>query len=67
MHDLQGYVRHFLDYISLEKNFTQNTIESYTLWMKKFVDFMLVIQQKKFIEEIVPNDIFSFRAFLMAE
>jgi site-specific recombinase XerD len=60
-------VRHFLDYISLEKNFTQNTIESYTLWMKKFVDFMLVIQQKKFIEEIVPNDIFSFRAFLMAE
>jgi site-specific recombinase XerD len=67
MHDLQEYVRHFLDYISLEKNFTQNTIESYTLWMKKFVDFMLVIQQKKFIEEIVPNDIFSFRAFLMAE
>ena len=67
MHDLQEYVRHFLDYISLEKNFSQNTIESYTLWMKKFVDFMLVIQQKKFIEEIVPNDIFSFRAFLMAE
>lgn len=67
MHDLQEYVRLFLEYLKLEKNYTENTLSNYKLWFDKFLWFMTVIQWKKFVEDITPEDIFAFRVFLRSE
>jgi len=67
MHSIREYVDLFIDYLSLEKNFSENTISNYRLWLKKMVDFMEIAQNKKNIEEIKSMDILSYRSFLNSE
>lgn len=67
MHSLQEYVKKFLTYLEVEKNYSSKTIESYSLWLRKFVDFFSVVAWKNYIEEIDSFDILNFRSFLLSE
>ncbi len=67
MHSLQKYIDLFLEHLKLEKNYSSNTIFNYSLWFKKFFEFITVIQNKEFIDDITVEDIFLFRSFLNSE
>ena len=57
----------FITYLDLEKNYSPRTIENYKRWLYRFYDFMEVVQNKKYIEQIQAMDILSFRSFLSSE
>ena len=67
MHNLQEYMKIFLNYLEVEKNYSPRTIESYWLWLKRFSDFLQVVQKKENIEDIDILDILNFRSFLLSE
>lgn len=67
MHNLQEYIKIFLNYLEVEKNYSPRTIESYWLWLKRFSDFLQVVQKKENIEDIDILDILNFRSFLLSE
>ena len=67
MHNLQEYIKLFLNYLEIEKNYSPRTIASYWLWLKRFSDFFEVVSKKQNIEEIQMLDILNFRSFLLSE
>lgn len=67
MHNLQEYIKLFLNYLEVEKNYSPRTISSYWLWLKRFSDFLMVVSKKQNIEDIQMIDILNFRSFLISE
>jgi len=67
MHEIRKQIKDFMTYLSLEKNYSENTIFNYNLWFEKFLNFIEVVKKKKYIEEVAHRDILDFRAFLLSE
>ena len=56
-----------MEYLDLEKNYSQLTISSYKLWLHRFNDYIWAVVWKNNIEEIEAMDITKFRSFLNSE
>jgi site-specific recombinase XerD len=56
-----------LDYLEVGKNYSPKTIENYSLWINRFLQYMMIFENKRYIEEITSMDIFKFRSFLSSE
>lgn len=67
MHNIQEYVKKFLDYLKLEKNYSKQTIINYWFWLNRFSQYLEVIENKIYIEDIEAMDISNFRSFLYSE
>jgi len=67
MNSISENVKKFIDYLNIEKNYSQNTINNYSFWLNRLSVYLEVIKNKKFIEEIEAMDIFEFRSFLYSE
>jgi len=67
MHEIRKQIKDFMTYLSLEKNYSENTIFNYKLWFEKFLVFIEIIQKKEYVEEVTHKDILDFRAFLLSE
>jgi len=67
MHNIQEYINLFMEYLDLEKNYSQLTISSYKLWLHRFNDYIWAVVWKNNIEEIEAMDITKFRSFLNSE
>jgi site-specific recombinase XerD len=67
MNNLKELKSKFINYIQLDKNYSPKTIENYSLWLDRFLDYILSIKKKNNLAEINWFDISDFRAFLSSE
>lgn len=67
MHSIQKYINYFLDYLKVEKNYSKQTIYNYWFWLNRFSQYLHVIENKQYIENIETMDISHFRSFLYSE
>ena len=67
MNNIQTNLNQFLDYLKIEKNYSKQTIYNYWSWLNRFSQYLSVIENKQYIEEIKAMDISKFRSFLCSE
>ena len=67
MHNISEYIKIFLNYLELDKNYSKETISNYGLWLNRFVDYIEAVEWKSNIEQIEAMDITKFRSFLNSE
>ena len=67
MHNISEYIKIFLNYLELDKNYSKETISNYGLWLNRFADYIEAVEWKINIEQIEAMDITKFRSFLNSE
>lgn len=67
MNNISKCINDYLNYISIEKNYSKQTIVNYWLWLNRFSQYLQAIENKIYIEDIEAMDISRFRSFLHSE
>jgi len=67
MHNISEYIKLYLNYLELDKNYSKETILNYWLWLNRFADYIKAVEWKNNIEQIEAMDITKFRSFLNSE
>jgi len=64
----QSIIKHlpdFLDYCEIEKGLSDNTQKNYSRYLKKFTDWLLIIEKKDLLpHELTPEIVWDYRIYL---